>query len=210
MCGWEDDVSQLRFPTQAGANRPLLECSVRVPGLLRDVRVAARPAVAAARPRVGPHRGAGSRCRLRGDLPRRSDGALLLAVAATAHQESAQGSQPRAARAPGSPSPEESGHKSTLDVPRVVNVSSGTYAGHNPTFGPDARSSGAKSPPRALDPRAITKIDLIDPVGAGIDLVDPDGLGKRGIRLQARLPRSASRSSSRCERCAIARSAGAH
>jgi Cysteine-rich CPCC len=26
VCGWEDDVSQLRFPSLSGANRPLLEC----------------------------------------------------------------------------------------------------------------------------------------------------------------------------------------
>ncbi len=26
VCGWEDDVSQLRFPTIGGANRPLVEC----------------------------------------------------------------------------------------------------------------------------------------------------------------------------------------
>ncbi|MFW0774788.1 CPCC family cysteine-rich protein [Paenarthrobacter nitroguajacolicus] len=26
VCGWEDDVSQLRFPTTGGANAPLIEC----------------------------------------------------------------------------------------------------------------------------------------------------------------------------------------
>jgi hypothetical protein len=26
VCGWEDDLSQLRFPTMAGANRPLVQC----------------------------------------------------------------------------------------------------------------------------------------------------------------------------------------
>lgn len=26
VCGWEDDVSQLRLPTVSGANRPLIEC----------------------------------------------------------------------------------------------------------------------------------------------------------------------------------------
>jgi Cysteine-rich CPCC len=26
MCGWEDDISQLRFPTTSGANAPLVEC----------------------------------------------------------------------------------------------------------------------------------------------------------------------------------------
>jgi hypothetical protein len=25
VCGWEDDLSQLRFPTTSGANRPLIE-----------------------------------------------------------------------------------------------------------------------------------------------------------------------------------------
>jgi hypothetical protein len=28
VCGWEDDVAQLRFPTEGGANRPLLECQL--------------------------------------------------------------------------------------------------------------------------------------------------------------------------------------
>ena len=26
VCGWEDDLSQLRFPTTGGANPPLVEC----------------------------------------------------------------------------------------------------------------------------------------------------------------------------------------
>jgi len=26
ICGWEDDLSQLRFPTMGGANAPLIEC----------------------------------------------------------------------------------------------------------------------------------------------------------------------------------------
>jgi hypothetical protein len=26
VCGWEDDLSQLRFPTMGGANAPLVEC----------------------------------------------------------------------------------------------------------------------------------------------------------------------------------------
>lgn len=26
VCGWEDDLSQLRFPTESGANLPLTEC----------------------------------------------------------------------------------------------------------------------------------------------------------------------------------------
>jgi hypothetical protein len=26
VCGWEDDLSQLRFPTTSGANAPLLDC----------------------------------------------------------------------------------------------------------------------------------------------------------------------------------------
>ncbi|WP_350277131.1 CPCC family cysteine-rich protein [Kribbella sp. HUAS MG21] len=26
VCGWEDDLSQLRFATMGGANRPLIEC----------------------------------------------------------------------------------------------------------------------------------------------------------------------------------------
>jgi len=26
ICGWTDDLAQLRFPTAGGANRPLLEC----------------------------------------------------------------------------------------------------------------------------------------------------------------------------------------
>lgn len=26
VCGWEDDLSQLRFPTVGGANRSLIEC----------------------------------------------------------------------------------------------------------------------------------------------------------------------------------------
>lgn len=26
VCGWEDDIAQLRFPTTGGTNRPLLEC----------------------------------------------------------------------------------------------------------------------------------------------------------------------------------------
>lgn len=26
ICGWEDDLSQLRFPTTDGANSPLIEC----------------------------------------------------------------------------------------------------------------------------------------------------------------------------------------
>lgn len=26
VCGWEDDLSQLRFLTRGGANRPLVEC----------------------------------------------------------------------------------------------------------------------------------------------------------------------------------------
>jgi hypothetical protein len=26
VCGWEDDLSQLRFPTRGGANAPLVEC----------------------------------------------------------------------------------------------------------------------------------------------------------------------------------------
>ena len=29
VCGWEDDVSQLRFPTESGANPPLVECQRR-------------------------------------------------------------------------------------------------------------------------------------------------------------------------------------
>jgi hypothetical protein len=28
ICGWEDDLSQLRFPTMSGANPPLIECQV--------------------------------------------------------------------------------------------------------------------------------------------------------------------------------------
>lgn len=26
ICGWEDDLSQLRFPTTSGANAPLVDC----------------------------------------------------------------------------------------------------------------------------------------------------------------------------------------
>lgn len=26
VCGWEDDLSQLRFPTMGGANAPLIDC----------------------------------------------------------------------------------------------------------------------------------------------------------------------------------------
>ena len=26
VCGWEDDLSQLRFPTTGGANAPLVDC----------------------------------------------------------------------------------------------------------------------------------------------------------------------------------------
>jgi hypothetical protein len=30
VCGWEDDISQLRFPTMGGAQSPLLDCQAAV------------------------------------------------------------------------------------------------------------------------------------------------------------------------------------
>jgi hypothetical protein len=31
VCNWEDDLSQLRFPTMGGANRPLIQCQQEYP-----------------------------------------------------------------------------------------------------------------------------------------------------------------------------------
>lgn len=44
VCGWEDDLSQLRFPTTSGANRPLVECQRAFVAAERTRAVPQRPA----------------------------------------------------------------------------------------------------------------------------------------------------------------------